>query len=374
MQPLVFWPYDELQLRKADAAAEIVIETPWLQLSVAVAPEQTVQADMLVQKFADGSLGPADLPLLNWFLAPLQSYPLCYTLPRRHWADATDQAKLQDTQLWSLPPAQLLAFCAQSLETEDAQAFAEVSHDPVFADHWQWDVDTALQFAKSGDGIDPVALFTVGRRFHLLSAAECDATLELYQFVKQLPKGDPLFQRASALMVRQNHYVTQQCDAALRPALNLAGQSAEAVRNFIKAEYGHDRILDVAMRSMVDEPEAIEVTPQVRTLMALLRFAAGRNLLAFALAVDFFERSAYQEADPLATVLKEGGLETAAKQINRHMDINDAGEHENVAAGFLRHLQPVDAHYAIEAMRLAEAITHVMNRVSSGVLQLLKAT
>jgi hypothetical protein len=171
-------------------------------------------------------------------------------------------------------------------------------------------------------------------------------------------------------MVRQNHYVTQQCRAALLPAAQLAGASRTEVEAFIKAEHGHDKILGVAMQALVADPEAVPVSTQTRALMRLLRFAAGRNFLAFAMAVDFFERSSYEETDPLAKLLGRGGFDKAARQINRHMEINDAGGHENVSFGFLEHMGPVPAAYALEALRLAELVTLVMNSVPAAALDL----
>ena len=82
------------------------------------------------------------------------------------------------------------------------------------------------------------------------------------------------------------------------------------------------------------------------------------------MAVDYFERSSYEKMDPLATLLKKGGFDEAAKQINRHMEINDVGEHENMGLQFLERMAPCSPEYVREALHLAEAVSVVMNSVT----------
>jgi hypothetical protein len=262
----------------------------------------------------------------------------------------------------------LLACTIEPTHASDAE---KVSRDLIFSGDWRWDIDGALQFAKSDGGIDPQAFFSVARRYHLLSAVEDNQTQQLYNHVRQLLPDTQAYQDACALMVRQNHYVTARCHDALKPALELAQNARTLVLDFMAAEQGHDRILDIAIKSMGTAPEAIPVNSHTMILMDLLQFAAQRNFLAFAMAVDFFERSSYQNADPLAMLLSDGGMKTAARQINKHMDINDAGGHENIAVHFLNFMGPVEQSYAEEALHLAEIITHVMNRISFGVQSLL---
>jgi hypothetical protein len=175
-------------------------------------------------------------------------------------------------------------------------------------------------------------------------------------------------------MLRQNHYVTERCNASLGAALATAGHAKAEVEEFIRAENGHDRILNLALESTAASAPSVPVTPQAVLLMDLLAYCGKRNFLAFAMAIDFFERSAYQESDPLAEVLREGKLDYAARQIDRHMKINDAGEHENVALSFLAPMGAVDAAYAEEALRLAELLTTMMNGVAAGVITLLEGS
>jgi hypothetical protein len=106
--------------------------------------------------------------------------------------------------------------------------------------------------------------------------------------------------------------------------------------------------------------------------MEVFRDSAARNLLAFAMVTDIFERTSYRDEDPLASVLREGGLSTAARQFDLHRDINDAGGHENVALEFLNYMKPISSEYAAEALRFAELATLVIHQLSAETLERLK--
>ena len=98
--------------------------------------------------------------------------------------------------------------------------------------------------------------------------------------------------------------------------------------------------------------------------------AARKNFLAFAMVVDFFERSTYEDVDPMAKLLRKGGFDKAAKQVNHHKEINDSGDHENVALGFLTNMPLCSPEYAFEAIRIAELVSLVMTGVTRSALDL----
>lgn len=365
----MYWPYDEVTLKAGANPAEFLVEAPWLGTSAVLASEELDRAGRLAGKFAKREIGAQDIAELNWFFGPLAKYPFCYTLPRTVWEQHLDRHTITDDSLLSASPREfLLAVITDARHAIDARRVAKAS---LYQGPWKWDAEGALQFSYSTEGIDPVALFSVARRFHLLSSVESNSTARLYAKTKSW-KGDPeKFARASRLMVRQNHYVTERCETALAPALELAKSAKIKVQHFMQEEYGHDRLLKAALLTLTNDPESIPVTSYSKILMDLLQFSARRNFLAFTMIVDFFERSSYQSSDPLAELLSEGGLSAAARHIDRHHAINDAGEHENVAQGFLENMAPVDKNYATEALRLAEATTNAMNLIAFGVEQML---
>ena len=308
----VYWPYDEVKLLKGKAPGEFVVQAPWISTQTVIGDNDIPRAARLADKYATETVGPTDLADINWFFGALRKYPLCYELARKQWAEDLDVPTLQDRSLVDCPPNKFLELVIS--RAEHFSAAQSVSESLPFLGDWSWDAQGALQFSVAQTGVDPKALFSVVRRFHLLNAMQWNRTSKLYEKVKARVAETDWFTNACQLMVRQNHYVTQRCDGALKPALTHAKSAREKVEDFIKDERGHDRILGLALVAMGVEAEAVPVTAQSKILMDLLEFCAQRNFLAFAMAVDMFEASPYQETDPLADVLTFGGFTQAAKQ------------------------------------------------------------
>lgn len=361
----MYWPYDEVSLSASADGKAVVVKTPWLEATVGLTPETQADVLRLVEKFHSESLAAEDLPLVSWFFTGLAEYPLSYILPAPKAGPDLDQPALKDDALLALDLKGLLQ-TALGAEHDAAQIAAMLGRS------WDWDAEAALSFAMVDGKVHPESVFTVARRYHTLDVVTLNEGSSTFEEIAKLD--GERFARAAGLMVRQNHYVTQQCKASLLPAVQTAGRARGQVERFIKEEDGHDKILNVAMTTLAKDPEAVPVSPLTKALMQLLRYAAGRNFLAFAMVVDFFERSTYEDKDPLARLLAKGGFDKAARQINRHMDINDAGEHENVACGFLADMAPVDPPYALEALRIAEAVSLVMNAVPQSALELYRST
>ncbi|SMF79922.1 hypothetical protein [Pseudobacteriovorax antillogorgiicola] len=354
MSQAVYWPYDELSfsINKNSFTAK----TPWLSLDLPIDPSNQAYFESLAEK--SGQFNQDDLGLLNQFLQLTHQYPIAYTLPSIKHEAQTDIHEVQKPNIHSLALPKLLE---EIVGSGDQDLFDQVMK-VIDRNEWEWDTSNALGFAAIDNGIDPESLHSVARRFHLLEVLEQDRGNEVFAHINKLEGSE--FHQAASVIVRQNHFVTQKCQQALKPALDIAQSAKATVNEFIQEENGHDRILGVALKSIVDEPENVPVTPSTQALMMCLEYAASRNLLAFAMCVDFFERSSYEDMDPLAQLLARGGLDKAAKQINRHMEINDAGEHENVAASFLQWMAPCSQDYGLEALRLAELTSILMCSVT----------
>lgn len=372
MNDFLFWPYDELTLELSADQDVILVKTPWIEAAVAVTGTNKVNIQALATKFSHNQLAPSDMNLVQWFFKDFSKYPLCYILPSPKTSSQLDCHSMQDDRCIH---GELVEFLSASLVDPVNQAVMAADDvsmviKNVSRQTFEWDVTSALAFARIGDYIHPESLFSVVRRFHLLDVLENDRGKEAFRFIESLPSED--FRQAVSIVVRQNHYVTQKCQEALAPATHIAGQARAEVEHFLREENGHDLILNAAMKSLVPDPESLPVSAQTVALMQLLKFAGSRNFLAFAMVVDFFERSSYEKIDPLAQLLKKGGFEKAARQVNRHMEINDAGEHENVGCGFLRTMGPCELNYAKEAIRIAEAVSLVMNSMTGAAVDLYK--
>jgi hypothetical protein len=370
MTAFLYWPYDEVMLDSPGEDNVVHIKSPWLTAKVKFKAEDRDRIENLAEKFSSQSLSATDIPLINWFFTELDHYPLCYIIPapKAHETDAHD---IRDPSLLNLPFAEFLRSIISQSNYLNKDESAKIAADFEQKD-WSWDAEAALGFAQHQGKIHPESLFTVVRRFHLLDVLEKDQGKETFKFIESLDGEN--FARAAAILVRQNHFVTQKCQEALLPANQIAGRARGQVEDFVKAENGHDLILNVALKALHPHPESLPVSLHTKALMSLLQFAAERNFLAFAMAVDFFERSSYEKIDPMAQLLLKGGFEKAAKQINRHMEINDAGGHENVACSFLEPMAPCSPDYALEALRIAETVSLLMNNITASALELFHAS
>lgn len=366
--PRKFWPYDEVKVtRDVGQPSRFTFAAPWLKLNLNVKASEVDRADAICHKLNASLLEISDLDEVTWLLASVAKYPMAYILPR---ADnfGSDSHNCVATKLNLASPITLL----ESLAKPHASIPGVINliRSPLESG-WTWDAAVALEFSKTSKGYDPESLFSVVRRYHLLNDLENNKTGDLFNFLGGLKNNPEKFRKASALVIRQNHYITQQCEGVLRSSLPLAGNAEHEVLEFIRAESGHDKILEHALNSMDAMASETDILDSAIVLMEVFRWAGQRNLLGFAMITDIFERTSYHEKDPLATLLEEGGQSKASQQIDKHRVINDMGEHENVALGFLHAMRPIDEDYAREALRLAELATLVVHRVSPETLNRL---
>lgn len=359
------WPYDELQASRIPGHANrFVLKTPWLTLQSEVSTDVAERTWDLLSKMNASQITIDELPALSEYLGSLSTYSLTYLLPRTEEFGLNEHKTQADpTRITALSPQDLLReLCPQRPETENVLRRLNLNE-------WAWDTDAAQDFSCAPNGFDPETLFTVARRYHLLTSLERNQTTELFAHLRELSKNPTAFRGAAAWVIRQNHYITQRCESVLREALPIAQNAEDAVLDFIQAESGHEHILARALRSLTGDPEAMPLVGSAIVTMDLFAAIARRNLLAFAMVVDIFERTSYGDGDPLAVLLEEAGETIAAQQIDRHRAINDAGGHENLGLSFLRDMKAVDANYAIEAMRLAELLTLVILQISPETLE-----
>ncbi len=365
-----FWPYDEVNAsRDLNAGARFILTAPWLTFQFDVDANDADKAEQITQKLSAGLITPADLDDLNWLFSSLASYPFAYILPRPT-SFGTDQHEVLAPQLiLTTPQKMLLDIAKNSIPADSLKHVTENSLSP----DWTWDLEASLEFSKTETGYDPETLFSVARRFHLLNDLESNKTTELLAYMSTLEKNSAEFRENSALIMRQNHYVTEQCERVLSAALPLSQSAGSAVSKFMQAEKGHDNILKKALRSLGTDAQQVPVIDCVVVLMELFQLIAERNLLAFSMVVDIFERTSYRKEDPFAELLVKGGEADAASQIEIHREINDAGGHENVAIEFLKDMCPVNKDYAVESLRLCELLTQVIHSISKDTLAQIRA-
>lgn len=355
MSSYTYWPYDEVTLNKNHEANTISIQTPWLQATTSASLIADDNFSDLQNKLNQQLLTAADLHLVNNFFSHFDDYPFSYILPAPKSERALDKHGLIDENLLEQNLDDILSSLFSHLNTRKLAALLSRCS-------WEWDAQAAILFASINGKVHPESLFSVARRYHLLELLSNDKGKEF--FAQTVMAEKETYLRTAIHIVRQNHYVTEKCQQALAPALQIAGQARELVSSFMKEEKGHDRILKKSLQHLGVEPENVAPSLQVQALMHLLEYIAGKNFLGFAMAIDAFERNNYEEVDPIAKLLIAGGYEKSADYLNRHMKINDNGGHENIAQSFLQHMDLCDEKYALEALRLMELVSLIMCQLS----------
>lgn len=362
--PKKYWPYDEVSIYKnPQHESQVIFSAPWLKVQIQIDPAQMPKVEKILVKLSDQTATFADLEEISWLMTGVAKYPFAYVLPRPE-NSGSDQHELIENLSLENPKSALKELLKNTAFPKSLSAVLE-----QLSDQWTWDTNTALGFSQTPHGHDPASLFSIARRFHLLNDLENNKTADLFKLMSTLTKDSQKFRQGSALIMRQNHHITIQCEQVLRAALPLAQNAEEAILEFIQAESGHHQIIEKGMNHLGFKSEDIEVLDCVQILMELFERIGQVNLLAFSMVVDVFERSSYQKEDPFAHLLVQGGQDKAAKQMDIHRDINDAGEHENVALSFLEPIQAIPAGYAAQSLHLAELLTQVIHLVSLHTLE-----
>ena len=366
--PRNYWPYDEVEISwEAAQPNRFTFDSPWLSHSFSLDPAVSERAQSIAAKIKSSAVTAEDIDEVAWFLGAVKSYPLSYILPRVQ-ISGTDTHKVIKNDISQKSPAEMLK---ELLKDSKHLSALEIISNKLNSLNWTWDIEAVQDFSKMPTGYDPAAVFSVVRRFHLLNDIENNKTKDLIGHLNALDKDSDAFKFGNALVIRQNHYITKVCEPVLSASFEVAQGARGEVEEFVEAESGHDKILEVALKSMGQKAEEVPVLNCIYVLMDLFEAIARKNFLAFAAVIDVFERSSYLSEDPFAEVLKKGGQERAAYQLNVHRDINESGGHENVALGFLDNMAAVDAAYVNEAVKLSELLTLVIHMVSKETLDLI---
>lgn len=359
MSELIYWPYDEVKLQLINDNTRVKLSTPWLKAEISAKAFESNNLFRLTEKMAHETLSGQDLPLVNGVFRVFNQYPVSYILPNNKTGPALDKAIIKDESIINNNLPEAISSIFASAFNHDELNLLSTS---LGRHAWEWDAEQALVFSSFQDKVHPESIFSVARRFHIIELINRDNGQEVFTKIASL-HGEQLKQ-ALASLVRQNHYVTKECQNALKPALEIAGEAKTLVADFMRQERGHDQLLGKAIFHLGFDPEELEVSITTKALMHLLKFMATNNFLSFAMAVDAFERSNGEDMDPMARLLQNAGFSKSATYINAHMKINDEGEHDNIAIKFLENLALCDKAYALESMRLMEILSLLMSKVS----------
>ncbi len=307
------WPYDEVLISQTESGLRF--HSPW----VTVAYPRPLKNEFFQRYEVIREKGPqseADIKLMDSLLKPVAQYPLFYCLP--------DQTKKVDDQL-----------SKYDLKNQTLAA--------------RWDAETILSFCKAKthlfDGTSALSCF---RYSHIK-----DLMIFLSSVNKKISLPDlegAALEEGTLLFLRQNHYVTERCEEVLTPAMQLHTKAEEKVREFIKEEQGHDRLLAQSFKELGQVPGDTPVLKSLSELMNLFKQTAQENLLAFCFIIDMFERSSGAQSNPIVQALLKMGKDKAAKPIQAHANINVHGEHDNESFEILSALGLLPKDYILDAL------------------------
>ncbi|MCA9508180.1 MAG: hypothetical protein KC505_07160 [Myxococcales bacterium] len=358
MQKYLYWPYDELTIDFNPQDENLSLKTPWLSLMIKKNSEQNPLWEILTDKINNHKLTAHDISAISNFFSNFKDYPISYILPSPK-KSPLDKHLVSDGRHLEGSFTEQLELILKSCQKEDSTLFTSEEirqlKNLLARQNWQWDNEAALQFASINDRIHPESLFSVARRYHYLEILENEHGGEYLSRLNTLERAK--IQNALAIIIRQNHFVTEQCQSSLKPALKTALSSIDLVKDFMKEEKGHDKILNKALFHLDVSPETIDVSLQTRASMALLKYVAGRNFLAFSMAINSFEREPPIKDNSLIKSLKTHGFMESAKFMERHSTINEQGGHSTIALDFIAPMDLCSKDYALEALRLMEIIS-----------------
>lgn len=317
------WPYDEVEVLKMDDGVQF--KAPWVTITFPnkVDPKAFARFEEVKK---NGPQSAADIQLVDSLLRPIAKYPLYFCLPNHN--------KKTDSHLPTekkTPPRNAL----------------------------RWETENILNFSKTPqDRFDAISVLSCCRLSHLK---------DLMSYLQTVPKDlklpqleDKKLRAATLLFLRQNHYVTQRCEGVLSPAQNLHPASSEKIKEFIREEQGHDKLLALSFKELGTTAETIQVLPSLVKLMDLFEEVAKINLLAFCFIIDMFERSPEAGKNPMVQALLKLGEEKAAKPIQTHANINVHGGHDNESVEILETVGLLPEWYILEGIQWAQKASDLM--------------
>lgn len=318
-----FWPYDEVQISKNDEG--IQFKAPWVNVNFPL----NIEAQAFGQFESIRKNGPrsaTDIHLVDSLLRPVAKYPLYFCLPNHNKKpDSHFRTKQPNSQINSI----------------------------------RWENEHVLNFsATPTKAYDAVSALSCFRLLHLK---------DLMDYLETIPRDLKLpflegkkLREATLLFLRQNHFVTQKCENVLTPAQNLHPDSSVKIKEFIREEQGHDKLLELSFKELGVTAETIYVLPTLVKLMNLFEQVASINLLAFCFIVDIFERSPEAHKNPMVQALLKLGEDKAAKPIQTHANINVNGGHSNESFKILDPVGLLPQWYIQEGLYWAQQASDAM--------------
>ncbi|MEN9529149.1 MAG: hypothetical protein RI932_1022 [Pseudomonadota bacterium] len=335
-------PYE--QLKTDISGASLVVQTPWLSLECEV---------------EEGT--PANL---NAALAELHRYPICYIHPRRIIFRDLFSVFRHESRL-ELPGTTPEDWSEYISDAVGAESF------PLPHAQFTWDVEEVIRFSRTSvPGVcDTIAAFSVLRKYIHESLLQ-NSEKKIIDKLERLKADPERFRRGVALLVQQNHHVTQKSRVALQGCVSAFPAIFNKASKYIESETGHDGLVMKALSLLgIDSESRANVMAETKVLVEILAIASRTSVLAFASMIEFFEAGSSSREHPVATLLAGTPFAAAAVPLQRHRNINVDFGHASSAMSFLLECE----HASIAAIRTAVKLAEIAILVRRALLQRLES-
>ena len=355
------WPYEEVQISPRQDGSYL-LKTPWFARVLEI-------SDKFKKQYQDFFSCPTDYSfnqqreLWTGLLGARLADPLVYILPRQQVGQYGPDHHMPAPNL-----NENLAMVQRFLKLTVGLSSQVITN--LSLRDWDQDVILKMSQISNTDLYDPVALFSVLRRFYYLDCLDLDQTAKMYDFTRSLSSSPGQFRLVMGIIARQNFEVTRRCQEVLMPALKLAASAEKDLADFMKSEKGHDQLLRRGLEELkllLADDCALPVTT---LLLDAFKLNAESNFLAFAFTVSLFEESSPDGGtDPLTRALTDGGEQKAAQSFLIHSQINDGGHHDHIGLQLIAKMAPVSRDYALQAISLSEQLSKIFNTYTTQIFE-----
>ncbi len=360
---MLYRPYPELKGRWIEPARRFSLSTPWITVEAECGGQLADAVGVLLAHLDDVARGDANAEVphaAQAALANFAAYPMVYLEPGTKGEALASCAESAGDEPSAAPLFAAIADGARRLGAPESITREIAARGATHA--WQWPVAEALSRSAraGGETFDAVAAFTHARRLARCCQLDKNEPRVLRDVVTAVAaRGEAEHRRLIATLVRQSHFITSRCEAAVTPALSVLPQLADDVARFLVEERGHDALMEKALKAFgIASPGVLPLLPAYAAMMGALIEAASGSALGFALALDTFEGvDVTTDQSSYAKLVAEapGGAQ-AAVWIDQHHKINRAGGHGAFGFGLAQKIAPLSAAELVAALRLSESL------------------
>lgn len=362
-------PYPELRLVFDKARNILDVETPWVSLKLEIDRTNEKWIDQVVE---DTRKSSPPSRAVHEFLEQLKQFPLAIQLPREGMKVSRGSIFVSDTDqnnLWDNKYALKKILDEEFIgDTQQKCLFIRQSKFQAWQNkEWAFDFQSIKSQSKI-NGIefyDPITAFQLIRRQRLINELQHNFKNKLIDFSlpNLLSKSNvELFKKIMVGLFRINHFVTKNCKVAIEPALKNFPLISTEIKEFLKDEKGHDKLMELSLRKLgIMNPDEIPLYMDSISSVSALYYASQHSAFALLCLIDAFEGVTYQGSDPLADLMRQSPWPAAAVGIERHFNINKDGDHHLFSLQLLEKLPAISLSELMVATRLCEIFSESDN-------------